>query len=66
MAHEPREGVKPLQHSAAIADGKTIIKSVISHQKLLAEIEARNPIIANRRATNPLGAPAPPTTHDKE
>jgi hypothetical protein len=66
MAHEPHDGVIPLQHSAA-ADGKTIIKAVISHQKLLAEIEARNPIIANRRTTtNPLGAPTLPTAHDKE
>lgn len=55
MAREPSDGVKsPLQHSAGTMDGKLAIKSVVSHEKLLAEIEARNPIIANRQARNPV------------
>ncbi len=54
MARAARDGVKPLQNSAGASDGKTIIKAVVSHKKLLAEIEARNPIIANRQTRQPV------------
>lgn len=49
MARAPRDSVRPLQHSAGTTAGKTVIKAVVSHQRLITEIEARNPIIANRQ-----------------
>jgi len=54
MTRESRDSVRALQDSARARDGKTIIKSVISHEMLLAEIEARNPIIANRQTRKPI------------
>jgi hypothetical protein len=58
MTRETPHNIRPLQHSAAAADGKVIITAVVSHQKLLAEIEARNPIVASRRKSGkPNGRP---------
>jgi hypothetical protein len=54
MTHEARDGVKPLQDSAGATGRKTIIKAVVSHERLIAEIEARNPIIANRQTRKPV------------
>jgi hypothetical protein len=35
--------------AAPASDGKRVIRGVITHAKLVAEIQARNPIIARRR-----------------
>jgi len=53
MERKPGDGAPPPPPDAAApsTDGKLVIKGAITHEKLLADIEARNPIIANRHKT---------------